>query len=67
MWLNSKDDRKLSLKQYGVLFHHFDNDYDVTDNYIMQNTYEEISKNIGEILKDLTPCYNEHCEDYGDR
>ena len=67
MWLSSKDDRKLSLKQYGVLFHYFDNDYNVTDNYIMQNTYEEISKNISKILKNLTPSYNEHCEDYGDR
>ena len=67
MWLNTKDDYKLSPKQYSVLLHHFDFEYDITDNYVMQNTYEEISETIGKALRDKKPYYNEHYEDYGDR
>lgn len=67
MWLNSKDDYKLSLKQYNALWNYFDYDYDITNNYIMQNNYDEISKTIGKALKEIKPSYNEHLEDFGDR
>ncbi len=66
MLLNSKDDYKLSLKQYNVLLNYFDYEYDITDNYIMQNNYDEISKTIGKVLKQVEPRYNPHEDDWGD-
>lgn len=67
MWLNSKDGYKLSPKQYGVLLHHFDFEYDIADQYVMNHNYEEISKTIDKALRDKKPYYNEHYEDFGDR
>ncbi|MBO7691938.1 MAG: hypothetical protein J6T10_04800 [Methanobrevibacter sp.] len=67
MWLNTKDDHKLSLKQYYIILCHVDYNHDEADKYIMQSTYKEISNTIKKALENRKPSYNPDYEDCGDR
>lgn len=68
MWLDTKDGRKLSLRQYNVLLHYFDDEYDIADQYIMEHNYKQISETIGKAINEAKLyLYNEKYEDYGCR
>lgn len=42
----TKDNCKLSLKQYYVLYNHFDYDEEITNSFIKNHTYNEVSDKI---------------------
>ncbi len=65
--ITSKDGRVLSQKQANYLYNYFDLDIETALKYIKDNNYNEISKTIGEALKQVKPYYNEHLENFGDR
>lgn len=67
MWLNTKDNHKLSLKQYYVILCYADYNANDADNYIMESTYEEVSNTIRKALENRAPQYNPDYEDCGDR
>lgn len=67
MQLITKDNHKLSLKQYYVILCYADYNANDADDYIMQSTYEEVSNTIRKALENRAPDYNPDYEDCGDR
>ena len=63
----TKDDRKLSLKQYHVLYNHFDLDEEVTNSFIKNHTYNEVSDKIKYALSHRFIKDDSAHEDAGDR
>lgn len=63
----TKDDYKLSNKQFYVIYQYMDCDLDMAKDFVKNNTYTKVSQTIKKALSNRLPNYNPENENAGDR